>query len=399
DAFWNSFWNLNGMLSLITPHITKNWVHTQMELFDKTGWTSKGPTGLEYSGVMEGSHQMIQMLSAYQKGIYTEAPDKLYRAMKKNVTVVGGDHECGGHPGNPQLDIYIEYGYLPMDLGFTNKTLDYAFDDWCVAQMAHAIGNDEDYQYFYERSKNYRNAFHPDLKYVVPKDSKGQWKKDYDPLDNYSFVEANGWEYSFYVPHDIKGVVEIMGRDLFNQRLEEGFERSEEHQYAAYALESTGGRKSQYYVNHGNQVNMQAAWLFNYSGKPWLTQKYTRDILEAYYGNTPYHGWKGDEDEGQMGAWFVMASMGLFEMNGGGDPEPVLDISSPLFERITIKLDADFYPGKEFVIEAKHNSKKNIYIQSARLNGKPLPGVQMKFKDVVMGGTLELVMGDKPGNK
>ncbi|ETN96246.1 GH92 family glycosyl hydrolase [Zhouia amylolytica] len=396
DAFWNSFWNINGLLTLITPDISKNWVLTQLELFEKTGWTGKGPTGLEYSGIMEGSHEMALMLSAYQKGIYTEDPDKLYQAMKKNVTVSGGRYECGGYVGNPGLDHYINHGYMPSDKGVTNKTLDYAFDDWCVAQMARAIGNKKDYRSFMKRSENYKNSFHPTLKFMVPKDSKGNWKEDFNAFDNYNFIEGNSWQYTLYVPHDIPGVIELVGKDLFNTRLEEGFEKSKEHKYAAHALDRTGGRKSEYYINHGNQVNMQAAWLFNYSGKPWLTQKYTRDIMETYYGSTPYHGWEGDEDEGQMGAWFVMSSLGLFEMNGGGDKEPILDLSSPLFDKMVVQLDSNYYSGKEFVIEVRNNSKENLYIQSAQFNGKPLESCQLKFKDVVGGGTLELHMGKNP---
>lgn len=399
DAFWNAFWNLNGLLSIVSPDITKNWVMTQLELFDRTGWTGKGPTGLEYSGIMEGSHEMALMLSAYQKGIYRENPEKLYQAMKKNVTVSGGDHICGGSTGNPGLDAYINFGYMPSDKGMTNKTLDYAYDDWCVAQMAKAIGNKKDYKYFLKRSKNYKNNFHPELKYVVPKDSKGQWKENYDPFDNDNLIEGNGWQYTLYVPHDIPGVVDMVGKDLFNERLEHGFDESKEHKYAAHALDRTGGQKSKYYINQGNQVNMQAAWLFNYSGKPWLTQKYTRDILETYYGDSPYHGWEGDEDEGQMGGWFVMSAIGLFEMNGGGDKNPVIDLSSPLFEKITIKLNKDYYRGKTFIIEAKKNSKENIYIQSAKLNGKEIKTFQIKFKDLVEGGKLELEMGPNPNKK
>ncbi|GAA3561691.1 GH92 family glycosyl hydrolase [Snuella lapsa] len=399
DAFWNSFWNLNGLLSMVSPDIMKNWVLTQLELFEKTGWTGKGPTGLEYSGIMEGSHEMALMLSAYQKGIYTENPEKLYAAMKKNVTVQGSRYDCGGSVGNVALDTYIKYGYMPRDLGVTNKTLDYAFDDWCVAQMAKAIGNKKDYKYFLKRSESYKNNFHPELKYIVPKDSQGKWKEDYNPFDNDNLIEGNGWQYTLYVPHDIFSVVNMVGKDLFNDRLEHGFEASKAHKYAAHALDRTGGQKSEYYINQGNQVNMQAAWLFNYSGKPWLTQKYTRDIMETYYGSTPYHGWEGDEDEGQMGAWFVMSSMGFFEMNGGGEAEPIIDISSPLFEKITIHLDNDFYKGKPFVIEAKNNSKENIYIQSAQLNGKKLNHFQIKFKDIVNGGKLEFRMGSTPNKQ
>jgi len=136
--------------------------------------------------------------------------------------------------------------------------------------------------------------------------------------------------------------------------------------------------------------------LFNYSGKPWLTQKYSRAILDNFYGNTPYHGWEGDEDEGQMGGWFVIASMGLFEMNGAVTDDPTFDLTSPLFEEVNIHIDKMYNGGKPFVIKAKDNSAENIYIQSAKLNGKALNMPKLKFKDVVAGGTLELEMGSVP---
>jgi putative alpha-1,2-mannosidase len=143
---------------------------------------------------------------------------------------------------------------------------------------------------------------------------------------------------------------------------------------------------------------MQPAYLFNYSGKPWLTQKYSRAIMDKYYGSTPYHGWEGDEDEGQMGGWFVISAMGLFEMVGGVNPEPVVDLTSPLFEKITIHLDPEYYPGKTFVIEAKNNSNENYYIQKATLNGEPLEKPQFPFKKIIEGGVLQYEMGPEPGS-
>jgi putative alpha-1,2-mannosidase len=141
---------------------------------------------------------------------------------------------------------------------------------------------------------------------------------------------------------------------------------------------------------------MQAAFLFNYSGRPWLTQKYSRAILGSYYGATPYHGWEGDEDEGQMGAWFVMSALGLFEMDGGTSAPPMVDLSSPLFDRIMIRLDPRFYTGRQFVIEARSNSAENLYIQSAMLNGTPLRVPRIPFSAIVAGGTLVLEMGPRP---
>jgi putative alpha-1,2-mannosidase len=191
-------------------------------------------------------------------------------------------------------------------------------------------------------------------------------------------------------------VVELMGKDLFNQRLEEGFQKSEQFMFAAHALDRMQSKIYEYYINQGNEVNLQASYLFNYSGKPWLTQKYTRAIMNSYYGDTPYHGWEGDEDEGQMGGWFAITAMGLFEMNGGVTDSSKVDLTAPLFSKITISLDSKYYKGKSFVITTANNTPENIYIQSAKLNGKPLQKSWIYFSDIVKGGTLSYVLGSQP---
>ena len=187
-----------------------------------------------------------------------------------------------------------------------------------------------------------------------------------------------------------------MGKDLFNQRLEEGFIKSAPFNYAAHALDRVQSKVSEYYINQGNEVNLQAAYLFNYSDKPWLTQRYTRAIMDAYYGDTPYHGWEGDEDEGQMGGWYAITAMGLFEMNGGVTDSSKVDLTTPLFRKITLTLDPTYYSGKSFVITTENNTPENIYIQGATLNGKPLNHSWIYFNDIVKGGTLKYVLGDKP---
>jgi putative alpha-1,2-mannosidase len=209
-------------------------------------------------------------------------------------------------------------------------------------------------------------------------------------------VEGNAWQYSFYVPHDIPGVIAEMGKDTFLNRLTEGFSKSEFHKFAAHALDRTMGQSAEYYINHGNEVNMQASFLFNYAGRPDLTQYYTRKILDKFYDASPYVGWNGDEDEGQMGAWFVNSALGLFEMNGGTSSDLRVDITSPLFSEITIMLDPHYYKGKAFVIKAYNNSAHNIYIQSIRLNGSPVKDLHISFRDIVSGGKLELFMGASP---
>jgi predicted alpha-1,2-mannosidase len=258
------------------------------------------------------------------------------------------------------------------------------------------MNKDADYKLFSKRSENWKNQFNPELKLQVPKDSSGNWMKNFDQFSGKHWVEGNAWQYTWYVPHDVNGLVTLIGKDLFNKRLEEGFEKSVKHNFAAHAFDRHQEIAFEYYINHGNEGNMQASFLFNYSGKPWLTQKYSRAILDSYYGNSPYHGWEGDEDEGQMGGWFVIASMGLFEMNGAVTDDPTFDLTSPLFEEVNIHIDKMYNGGKPFVIKAKNNSADNIYIQSASLNGKALNVPKLKFKDVVAGGTLELEMGSVP---
>jgi len=397
DAFWNTYWNFNTILSLITPNIMNNWVTTQLELFKHTGWTNNGPTGLEHTRVMGVTHEIALMVAAYQKGIRNYDVSQLWEAVRHNATEQGKKLDKTGNAGMEFLDIYNKLGYVPYDVSRrSSRTLDYSFTDFCTAQLAKALGKTDNYTFFLKRSNNWKNQFNPDVKWQMPRDSKGNWKTNNNIFSGELWSEGNAWQYSFYVPHDIPGVVQLMGKDLFNQRLEEGFQKSEQFMFAAPALDRMQSKIFEYYINHGNEVNMQAAYLFNFSGKPWLTQKYSRAIMNSYYGDTPYHGWEGDEDEGQMGGWFVISSMGLFEMNGGVIDSSKVELTAPLFRKITISLDPNYYQGKEFVITTENNTPENIYIQSATLNGKPLNKSWIYFKDIVSGGILNYVLGRKP---
>jgi predicted alpha-1,2-mannosidase len=395
DAYWNSFWNLNLLWTMATPDIVDQMVGTQLEMYEKTGWTSKGAAGIEYSGIMEGSHEMALMTSAYLKGIVKKDVETAYQAMKKNVTVEP-QPTCGGNPGNPKITEYANLGYVPYEKGATSKTLDYAYDDWCVAQVAGLLHKTDDQQFFLKRSENWRNVFDPTNKYVGAKGEKGTFEANFDLFSVNHYVEGNSWQYSLYVPHNIPGLVKLIEPDVFLERIKTGFEKSVKHKFAAHALDRTWGQSAEYYINQGNEVNMQAAYLFNYVNKPKLTQYYTRKILNTFYDDLHYVGWNGDEDEGQMGAWYVISSMGLFEMNGGTSPDLKVDITSPLFSDITIHLDPHYFSGKQFQIKTYNNSSKNIYIQSIKLNGKLLKQNAISFKDIVKGGLLELNMTSDP---
>ena len=405
DGFWITIWNLNQLWPLITPDITSNWVKSFLEIYDKGGWIPKGPTGIEYSGIMVASHQIAFIVGAYQKGIRDFDVDKAYEAVKKLQTVPGGPHEAGGVVGNRHLRAYKELGYVPDEVGPVSNTMAYAFDDWSVGQFALALDNKKDFKYFTRRAFNYKNVFDPEVGYIRRKHEDGSWVDNFSPFGDVAwlgsgYVEGNAWQYTYFVPHDMAGLVNLLGANEFNVRLEKGFETSQPHHFNSEKLGSNSLHGMGILpVNHGNQPNMQAAYLFNHSGKPWLTQKWVREIMDIYYGSGPEDGWLGDEDQGQMGAWYVMSAMGLFQMDGGAAVKPVYEIGSPLFEKVSIKLDANYYAGKEFIIEAKNVSGDNRYIQSAKLNGKALDKPWFYHDELAGGGKLSLVMGPEPNQQ
>ena len=396
DAFWNTFWNLNQLWTLVTPDISNQWVKSLLEIYDRGGWLPKGPGGIEYSGIMVASHEIPLIVGAYQNGIRKYDVQKAYAAIRKMQTTPGQAHPCGGYVGNRNLKSYMEMGYIPAEEGPVSNTLEYAYDDWCVAQMAKALSKQDDYDYFMKRSQYYKNVFDPASGYVRPKEAGGPWQQDFVPVvkavgkeDSFGgkdYIEGNAWQYTWFAPQDVAGLVQLMGEEEFNRRLNCGFEDARPNFVSQF-------------VNHSNQPNMQAAYLFNYSGRPWLTQKWVREILDHYYGTGPVDGYPGDEDQGQMGAWYVMSALGLFQMDGGANAAPFYEIGSPLFEKATIHLDSKYFNGKQFVIKAENASPENRYIQSAALNGKPLNNAWFYNTALFNGGELVLNMGPSPNKE
>ena len=382
DALWGAHWNLFPLWTLVTPEIASEWVNSLLEMYDRGGWLPQGPEGIEYCEVMVAAHQVKLIVSAYQKGIRDFDVEKAYEAVVKNQTIPGKHHECGGWVGNKNLESFLKYGYVANEDGPVSNTLEIAFDDWAVAQMAKSLGKEDDYRKFMQYAGYYKNIFDTNTKYMRQRHADGSWVQDWNPLENHGtwygagYVEGTAWHYSFFVPHDYPGLIELTGRDIFINRLQEGFENN--------------------YIDIGNQPNMQAPFIFNYAGRPALTQKYTREMLENSFNTSPLKGWPGEEDQGQLGAWFTLASMGLFQMKGGCSVKPYYDIGSPLFDEIVIHLDEKYYNGKTFTIKANNNSENNIYIQSAKLNGKSLDEPVVFHDELVKGGELILEMGSEP---
>jgi len=378
------------MWSLVNPSLMNSWVKSLLEIYRRGGWLPKGPTAGEYTAIMTSSPAVSLITAAYQQGIRDYDIELAFEAVLKIMREQGRVHKSGGYVGNRWLKQYMDYGYVPHEVGPASATMEMAFQDWCVAQMAKDLGKDEDYEYFQKRSLNYRNHLDHETKYARSRSSAGSWISPFKPFYGGGFIEGNPWQYTFYAPHDVQGIINFLGRDEFLERLSWGFESSKESKFNA-----TGDQYAKFPINHVNQPNMQAAYLFNYAGAPWLTQCWSREILDIYYGLTPIHGWPEDEDEGQMGAWYVMSSLGLFQMQGGCGIAPIYDLGSPLFKKATVKLEN----GKQIEIIAKDNSKKNVYIQSAQLNGKDLDKAWIYCSDIQNGGKLEFVMGPEPNKR
>ncbi|WP_137402846.1 GH92 family glycosyl hydrolase [Echinicola rosea] len=396
DAFWNTFWNLNQFWNLVTPDWSNRWVRSQLAMYDNAGWLAKGPAGMEYIPVMVAEHEIPLIVGAYQMGIRDYDVHKALEAVVKmqstEATEVGG-----GFAGNRDLAHYLEYGYVPHDLGRFSNSLEYSFDDWTVGQFAKSLGETSIYEAFDKRGAWWKHVIDPASGYARMKNAKGEWLEDFDPFRsgaNHHYVEGNAWQLTFFVPQDVPGLMEAIGKEKFLERLEWGFSESDRWRF--------NGPNDQYWdfpVVQGNQQSMHFAFLFNYAGKPWLTQKWSRAIMDRYYGHGVTNAYLGDEDQGQMSAWFIMASLGLFQVDGGTRASPIYEIGSPLFGRVEIDLGNRFGRGETFTIRAVNADRKNIYVQKATLNGKPLNRFWFEAASLLKGGELVLEMGDTPNEE
>lgn len=395
DAFWNTFWNLNQFWNLVTPEWSGKWVRSQLEMYKADGFLAKGPAGLNYIPVMVAEHEIPMIAGAYQMGIRDFDAELALEAMVKMQTVPARK-VFKGFAGNRDLVPYMQYGYVPYDLGRFSNTMEYSFDDWTVGQFAKSLGRNDLYEQFNERGYWWKNVISEDG-YCRMKDSKGEWVASFDPFRsgaNHHYVEGNAWQLTFFVPQDIPALVEKIGRERFCDRLLWGFNQDEVYRYNA--------PNDQYWdhpVVQGNQQSMHFAYLFNWAGQPWNTQKWSRSILDRYYGCGVANAYLGDEDQGQMSAWAVMTSIGLFQTDGGTSAVPVYELASPAFEKIVIDLGGKYGRGDRFVINAKNASRKNIYVQSAYLNGEKLESFRFSASELLKGGELSLEMGPEPAYK
>jgi len=319
---------------------------------------------------------------AYQKNVLKKKPvATAYEVMKQN-------HAPGGMMGGKEdMEFYIKNGYYPSNAGIT---LEIAFQDWALAQMAQKLGKKKDAAYYTQRSQGWTKLFDPEQKLIFPKNKEGNWLHK-NALDGNGWIEANAWQATWSVSHGLPQLANMMsGTDTLCKMLNFAFEKAKTQDFVfGYGAG---------YVSYANQPGCSNAHVFNYAGRPDLTQYWVRRVGEQAYGAvTPDKGYGGhDEDQGQMSGVSALMAIGLFSVNGNCSVNPVYDITSPVFDEVVIKLNNNYYQGKEFVIKTYNNSKADCYIQKAALNGKEHNQFFFSHADFSKGGLLELWLGSQP---
>ena len=402
DAAWGAQWNLTQVWALAYPEYYSDYISSHLLVYKDAGWLADGIANSRYvSGV--GTNLLSTIIAgAYQCGIRDFDVNTAYEACLKNE-LDGENRPLGA--GKIDTRYFVEYGYVPhLDKGdgpdeafmfSASHTLEYAYSAWAVAQLAKQLGKTDDYNRLMDLSKGWERIYDPSCNFVRPKKKDGTFIEDFNPMQ-----EGNAWQYTFYVPHDAKELVAKVGADVFNHRLDSIFTVSRKLIFSGGTeVGAFAGLQTLY--NQGNQPCLHISWMFNEAGRPSLTQKWVRAILNEFYGTDGIHGYGygQDEDQGQLGAWYVISSLGLFDMKGLTDQAPSFALGSPLFDKITIRLNDRYYKGKEFVIETRNNSKQNDYVQSMDLNGKPLTDTRIPFSEIVQGGHLVLEMGNQPKDR
>lgn len=410
DAIWGGFWNLTQVWALAYPEYYADWIQSQLLVYKDAGWLGDGVANSKYVSGVGTNFTGLAIASAYNCGIRNFDVKLGYEAALKNELV--SENRIAG-AGKLDVGQFVKRGYCPYmgNLGYetttegsgfgASHTLEYSYSAYAVAQFAKGLNKIDDYNKLMKLSNGWKKLYDPSTKFIRPRDNDGKFIESFIPTEAWrGFQEGNAAQYSFYVPQNPKALIDSIGKDKFNDRLDSIFTLSQADEFGAGKTINAFAGVSAIY-NHGNEPNLQISWLFNYSGKPYLTQKWVRAICDKFYGTEEIHGYGygQDEDQGQLGGWYVLAGIGLFDVKGLTDAKPSMQIGSPLFDEITIKLNQDYYKGKQFTIKTTNNSKENIYVQKVTLNNKIKNDLSIPFSDIVKGGTLIMNMGNNPSNK
>lgn len=380
---WDTYRAVHPLFSILNPSRNGDMAHSLVLKGQQGGWLPIFPSWNSYTAAMIGDHCIAMIGDAIIKDVPGFDYEEAYTLMRKNAFEANpdsGSYRDG--KGRRAMESYLKYNYVPLEDQVmeafhrreqVSRTLEYAYDDFVLSQVAKKLGKTDDYKALIKRAENYRNVIDPETGYARGRHADGTWIEPFDPFASTSFIcEGTPYHYTWYVPQDIAGLIRHMGgKERFINRLDTFFEGD--------------------YYWHGNEPGHHIAYLFTYAGEPWKTQKWVHDIINREYFTTP-DGLSGNDDAGQMSSWLVFSMVGFYPVCPG---MPYYVIGSPSFEESVITLEN----GKKFTIEAKGASEKNIYIQSATLNGQPYDKSYILHKDIMNGGILSFVMGDTPNKE
>lgn len=381
-SLWDTFRGAHPLYTLMHAGRTPDFVKSMIRQYDYYGYLPIWQLWGQDNYCMIGNHSIPVIVDAVLKGIAGVDEEKAYEAIRNSSMT--------SHPNSP-FDVWEKYGYMPENIQTQSVsiTLEQAFDDWCVAQLAKKLGKQEDYNHFMKRSAFYRNLFNPETRFFQPKNDKGEWIEPFDPYKygangGYPFTEGNAWQYFWYVPQNIPDLISLTGGNkAFTAKLDTFFTIN--HQ-SGELNDNASGFVGQY--AHGNEPSHHVAYLYACAGEPWKTQKYVAHIMNELY-NDSSSGYAGNDDCGEMSAWYVFGALGFYPVN------PVSGeyvIGTPMLEKAVMNLP----DGKTFTVKAPRKKGNEIYIGSMKLNGKKYTKNYITHQDIMNGGTLEFVMSASP---
>lgn len=395
-SIWDTFRALHPLLTIIDPHTNESYIRSLLKKQREGGVFPKWDCAANYTGTMIGYHAASIITDAYVKGYRDFDVREAYQACLRTA-----EYDTTGIVGPKWLVPFVmpraryykdALGYIPCDLENESvaKALEYAYDDWCISVLADSLGDVETRDKYARFAGAYKSYFDPETRFMRGRDSKGKWRTPFNPRSSThrsdDYCEGTAWQWTWFVPHDVPGLVGLMGgEEAFAGKLDSLFTVSSELEGETVSADISG-LIGQY--AHGNEPSHHIIHLYNYVNRPWRTQELVDSVLHSQYRNAP-DGLSGNEDCGQMSAWYILNAMGFYQVCPG---EPVYSIGRPLFEEVTIHL-----PGqKDFVIRTKNNSKENKYVQSILLNGKPLEQPFFTHSDLTAGGVMEIREGAEP---
>jgi len=381
-SLWDTYRAAHPLYTFIQPEKDAAFINTMIRQYETYGYLPIWQLWGDENYCMIGNHAIPVITDAILKGIPGIDAERAYQAVKASSTT--------DHPGSP-FSAWEKYGYIPEDIESQSVsiTVEMAYDDWCVAQLAKKLGKKTDYQHFMKRSANYKNLFNPKTGFFQARNKDGNWVTPFDPL-NYGgnggspYTEANAWQYNWYAPQNVPDMINLMGGDKsFSAKLDTFFTLANK---PGDVNGNASGFIGQY--AHGNEPSHHIAYLYDYSGQPWKTQYYVAKVLNELYNNS-FSGYAGNEDCGQMSAWYIFSSMGFYPVNPASG---IYAIGSPVLKSASMLLAN----GKTFRMSINNPGKQNIYIQSVNINGKPYSKTYITQEEIMNGISLQFTMGKKP---